>query len=84
MVCFQLEFTLVICPFWSLISASRLRFSPRAVVRHASLELSKASMSFSLCEAPARSDSFLVFLQNQREPLLGGRHFPLIPTETSF
>lgn len=59
---FGFKVTLVICAFRSLFSASRLRFSPRAVVRDASLEFSKASTSFSLCDAPARSASFLVFL----------------------
>lgn len=57
-----LEFTLATCAFRSLFSTSRFRFSPKAVVRDASLEFSKASRSLSLCEAPAKSDSFLVFL----------------------
>lgn len=56
------EFTLAICAFRSLFSTSRLRFSPRAVVKEASLEFSRASTSLSRCCAPARSDSFLVFL----------------------
>lgn len=56
------QFTLATCVFRSLFSTSRFRFSPSAVVKDASLELSKASRSLSLCRAPAKSDSFLVFL----------------------
>lgn len=55
-------FTLAICALRSLFSTSRLRFSLSAVVKEASFELSRASRSLSLCCAPARSDSFLVFL----------------------
>lgn len=56
------DYTLETCAFRSLFSTSRFRFSPNAVVKDASLEFSKASRSLSLCEAPPRSDSFLVFL----------------------
>lgn len=67
----EFEFTLATCAFRSLFSTSRLRFSPRAVVRDASLELSRASRSLSLCCAPAKSDSFLVFLYRHKENIRG-------------
>lgn len=62
-----LGFTLAIWAFRSRFSTSRLRFSPRAVDKEASLELSRASRSLSLCSAPVRSDSFLPFLQRTAE-----------------
>lgn len=55
--------TLATWAFRSRFSTSRFRFSPRAVVREASLEFSRASRSLSLCKAAASSDSFLVFLK---------------------
>lgn len=54
------------CAFSSRFSTSRFLFSPKAVVKEASLEFIRASRSLSLCWAAARSDSFLVFLQRQK------------------
>lgn len=51
----------------SFTSASRDRFSPKAVLREASLELSRASRSRSLARAASRSDSFLPFLHRWKE-----------------
>lgn len=50
----------------SFTSASKIRFSPKAVEREASLALKRASRSLSLPRAASRSDSFLAFLQRQK------------------
>lgn len=57
-----MSFTFASWALRSLTSASRVRFSPKAVLRAASLELSRASKSLNLTRAASRSDSFLVFL----------------------
>lgn len=61
-LCSCVAFTLASWAFRSFTSASRLRLSPRAVLRAASLELSSASRSLSRARAASSSDSFLLFL----------------------
>lgn len=58
--------TLATCPRRSWSSPSSVRFSLRAVLRAASLELRRASRSLSRAWAASKSPSFLVLLGKRR------------------
>lgn len=64
--------TLATCPRKSWSSPSSVRFSLRAVLRAASLELRRASRSLSRAWAASKSPSFLVLLG--REESVSGSH----------